>query len=180
MVSGSKKAALHFECAVVGVPVDGSLESYSEDKSSDFDVASDVDEDHGEEPFATLLAEVHPSEYKYCASMFSGDDQEVSALTKKLSHLDDHSGDTLLKNLSIVARLPRDLSPVYVLLKQYFELSKSRPTHHLPCRVTPKYDESIRTKFYQLLEACIFLSATALWSLLVAIPSKKAESQSVA
>lgn len=101
LTSGSKKASLALKCAVVEVPADDSLETDSEDLTFDSDAALDVDENSGGDLSVTLTENLHHSGDDDSAYSFSGKDEKVSALKMMLSHLDEHTQQTLFSLLEV-------------------------------------------------------------------------------
>lgn len=169
---------LSFEYAVVEVPFDDSLETDSEDFISDPDAAPDVDEDYGEDLLVAQAEYLHPSNDECSASSLSGSDQEVSALKKKLSNLDEYFQEILF---GLFGTLPigtwslRKLCLAYIPVKHYFELTENRPIHLRPLRMAVKHNEFIWKKLDTLLDAGITVPGSAPGSFSVVIASKEDE-----
>lgn len=123
-----------------------------------------------------LAEDSHLSNESCFAYSFSGSDEKVSALKKKLRYLDEHSEKilcALLKTSKIVAWSLQNLSPAHFLVKHYFGLTDSRCIHHRPRRMAPGHNEFIWKELDSLLEADIMVPASALWSFSAVIASKK-------
>lgn len=133
LVSDGKKTTFPFEYAVAEFPVEDSLETNSEDFFSDSDVTPNVDKDSREDLVAALAKDLQLSDDDYSAPSLSGSVPEVSAVRKKLSHLDEHAQHTLfplLKTSSTVAWSLRSSFSAHVSVKYYFELTDSRSIPH--------------------------------------------------
>lgn len=88
LVPGSKKATLLLEYAVVDVTVHASLQTDSEDFSSNSDGALDVNEDSTGDLYVATPVDVHHCSDTCSTFSFSGSSGDVSAVEKKLSGLD--------------------------------------------------------------------------------------------
>lgn len=86
---------LTFTCAVVEVLAGDSVETDGEDFTFDSDAAPDVNEDYGKDFIGALAEDQHLSGEKHHAPSFLGHDQQVLALKRKLSHLDEYCQEAL-------------------------------------------------------------------------------------
>lgn len=175
-VSGSKKAAFLFAYAVHEAPLDNGLETDSEDFTSNSDAVSDVDDDYGEDLVFALGECIHPCIDDYSAPSFTASNRKLSFFKKKLSYLDERSQITLsslLKASSMVVSSLQNLSPAHVPVKHYFKLRGNRSIHHRPRRMAPKHNKLIRKEWDNLLDAGIFVPASAPWNPSVVIASKR-------